>query len=102
MRTGSNGASRWRGSALELMAVEQDDEADTLQAAEAFLREQLANRAVPTKVLQAAAKAHGHQWRTIGRAEKNLEIAATKEGFQGAWAWRLPDPKAASADTQDR
>jgi len=91
------------GTARELMAVEQDDnDADALEEAEAFLHDQLASGAVPTKELQQAAKAHGHQWRTIERAEKDLGVVATKEGFQGAWAWCLPDPKAANIYAKGR
>lgn len=91
------------GSARELMSVEQPDAtADAVEDAEAFLADLLGNGPVPTKDIKSAAMAHGHHWRTVERAKKNLDVIATKAGFQGMWAWQLPPPKTASADDEDR
>jgi hypothetical protein len=38
--------------------------------------------------------------RTVERVKKSLDVVATKGGFQGAWAWRLPDPKTANPMTK--
>ena len=66
-----------------------------------FLRDMLAQGPVATKDLKAAASAHGHSWRTIERAKKELEVTATKDGFQGAWAWQMPEPKTANTANYD-
>ena len=55
----------------------------------------LAAGPVTTLELRAAANAHGHAWRTLQRIKDDLGIVATKSGFKGAWAWRLPEPKSA-------
>lgn len=55
----------------------------------------LAAGPVTTLELRAAANAHGRVWRTLQRIKDDLGIVATKAGFKGAWAWRLPEPKSA-------
>jgi putative DNA primase/helicase len=74
------------------MAVERPDEmGDALEDAEEFLLDILAAGPVATKEIRAAASAHGHKARTIDRAKQNLNITATKAGFDGGWAWKLPE-----------
>lgn len=94
------------GSARELMKVEEpDDGADAADAAADFLRDMLAESPMTTKELKAAATAHGHSWRTVERAKQALGVTATKDGFQGAWAWQMPAPKTAKTanfDAEDR
>jgi len=87
------------GSARDLMAVEQpDDTGDALEDAEAFLLDMLRDGPVATKEIRAAASAHGHKPRTVDRAKQTLNITATKAGFGGGWAWKLPEPKYAKTD----
>jgi putative DNA primase/helicase len=91
----------WRealeGSARDLMAVESPDDAgDALEDAEAFLLDILEGSPVATKEIKTAAAAHGHRWRTVERAKGTLGIEATKEGFAGGWAWKLPESKTAN------
>lgn len=84
------------GSARELMAIEDPEGAATAAAeAQEFLADMLAAGPVTTLELRAAANAHGHAWRTLQRIKDDLGIVATKAGFKGAWAWRLPEPKSA-------
>jgi putative DNA primase/helicase len=91
------------GSARELMAVEQPDEdGHGVNDAESFLADMLRDGPVPTKELQAAAKAHGHAWRTVERAKGALGVTATKAGFHGTWAWKLPDANTVTSDDEDR
>jgi hypothetical protein len=35
--------------------------------------------------------AHGHKPRTVDRAKQSLNLTATKAGFDGGWAWKLPE-----------
>jgi putative DNA primase/helicase len=85
------------GTARELMAVEQpDDSGDALEDAEAFLLDILEGSPAATKEIKTAAAAHGHRWRTVERAKGTLGITATKEGFAGGWAWKLPETKTAN------
>jgi putative DNA primase/helicase len=80
------------GTARELMACEQpDDSGDALEDAEEFLLDILRDGPVATKEIRAAASAHGHKPRTVDRAKQNLTITATKAGFDGGWAWKLPE-----------
>ena len=76
-----------------MMAVTED--------AEAFLLDILAAGPMATKEIKTAAGAHGHRWRTVERAKGTLGITATKEGFAGGWAWKLPEPNTANPD-EDR
>jgi putative DNA primase/helicase len=81
------------GTARELMAVEQpDDSGDALEDAEEFLLDILRDGPVATKEIRQAAQAHGHKPRTVDRAKQTLGITATKVGFEGGWAWKLPEP----------
>jgi len=89
------------GTARELMAVEQaDNGGDALEDAEAFLLDILAAGPVATKEIRTAASAHGHKPRTVDRAKQTLNITATKAGFEGGWAWKLPEPKNAKPDEE--
>ena len=94
------------GSARELMAIE-DPEDGGRAAAEAeagrFLAEMLAGGPVDDcSSFAQAANAHGHAWRTLQRIKDDLGIVATKAGFKGSWAWRLPEPKSAIRDAEGR
>ena len=85
------------GSARELMAVEDhDDGGEAIEDAEAFLLDTLKDGPVPTRDIQQAARAHGHAWRTVNRAKKQLGIKASKGGLVAGWSWELPAPKNAN------
>ncbi len=91
------------GSARELMAIEDPEDGGRAAAeAERFLSEMLAGGPVATVELREAANAHGHAWRTLQRIKDDLGIVATKAGFKGGWAWRLPEVKSAIADVEGR
>jgi hypothetical protein len=51
---------------------------------------------VATREIKTAAAAHGHRWHTVERAKDTLGTMATKEGFAGGWAWKLPEAKTAN------
>jgi hypothetical protein len=88
------------GTARDMLAAaeaESSEDNGALGEAEDFLREQLADRPVPTKELRAAAEAHTIAWRTIERAKKSLGIEATRLGEEGVrgggrWMWRFTPP----------
>ena len=80
-----------KGSARELMAVEQPDEANAARhGAEAFLLDILKGGLVATREIKAAASANGHAWRTVIRAKQDRGIKAIKQGLRDGWAWQLP------------
>jgi hypothetical protein len=82
------------GSARELMAIEDHDTGgEAIEDAEAFLLDTLRNGPVATRDIQQAARAHGHAWRTVNSAKKQLGIKASKGGFEAGWSWELPAPK---------
>lgn len=70
-----------------------DDEqpAPKLDLAVQFLRETLKDGPVPTADLAEQAKTAGLSWATIRRAADRLGVTTEKAGFQGPWAWRLPE-----------
>ncbi len=82
------------GTARELLSIEQaDDSGGAGEDAEAFLLDILETGPVATKEIEAAAKAHGHAWPTVKRAKRNLQVTASKTGFEsGRWSWQLPTP----------
>jgi hypothetical protein len=56
-----------------------------------FLRDLLREGPVPTKQIEADAKANGIAQRTLWRAKSELRIEATRsQGQRGAWYWMLP------------
>lgn len=69
-----------------------DEERSDLDDAKDFLRELLANGAVPSKQIKSDAEGAGHAWRTIQRAQKALGIVPVKEGMREGWIWRLDKP----------
>lgn len=73
-----------------MCAPVSDEEGESLADAKAFLRELLADGALPSKQVRADADGAGHSWRTIQRAQKALGIGAVKEGMRGGWVWKLP------------
>lgn len=77
-------------TAQEAMAplVQGEDRSD-LDDAKDFLRELLANGALPSKQIRGDAEGAGHAWRTIQRAQKELGVVASKKGMKEGWFWRL-------------
>lgn len=83
------------GTAREILGdVEHDESEDGSEKldAESFLADLLADGPIPTRQIKTDADGAGYSWATIRRAQKALDIEATKEGFgkEGAWVWRLP------------
>jgi hypothetical protein len=60
------------------------------QEAEAFLRELLADGALPQKQVKADSHAAGLSWATVRRAKARLKIKPYKSGMDGGWLWGLP------------
>ena len=58
--------------------------------AEEFLQEFLADGEKPQTEAEEAARKKGITPRTLRRARQALKVKPEKEGFQGAWTWRLP------------
>lgn len=89
---------RIEGSAREILAdVESngdDDRRSELDEACDFLRDLLADGAVPTKRIKADADGAGHAWATIRRAQKVVGAEAIRIGEEGrkgggTWYWEL-------------
>jgi hypothetical protein len=57
--------------------------------AQDLLRGILASGSVPTKDIQAEAKAAGLSWATIRRAKDRIGVRAAKTGPDGCWVWSL-------------
>ena len=67
------------------------EERTALDEAKEFLRDLLSNGSVEAKGVQREAKAAGIADATLRRAKKALCIRVDKQGFEGGWAWVLPE-----------
>ena len=79
------------GTAREFLAEAEtvaEGDGGALCDAETFLRDLLAQGAQSVQDVKSAAAAHGHSWRTIERAKKAVNVAASKSG-KGGWQWSL-------------
>lgn len=65
-------------------------EAEQLEAAEIWLAGLMANGELLVEKIKEEAGAAGMAWRTVHRAKDSLGIIPYRQGFSGAWAWRLP------------
>jgi putative DNA primase/helicase len=79
------------GEALATAAAAMRD-AGAMDRAKEFLRSLLANGPVDAREGEEAAEANAISKRTLYRARASLGVEAFKDGFQGAWQWRLKDP----------
>lgn len=79
------------GSARELLTdpfAQDDGQSSALDNAIEFLRDVLGDDVVPTKTVEADAKAAGISWATVRRAGDKLRVKKQK-GSSG-WYWSLP------------
>ena len=76
-------------------ALERDDATEWLAFELADLQEH------PVSQLQEDAKAAGIAWRTVQRAATTLKVKRHRDGFGGAFVWRLPKPGNLSPDVVD-
>jgi len=80
------------GSARELLAeAEYDNNDSEVAGAEQFLRDLLADGAMPHKEIEQDYKGEGYSLSTIKKAKKRLGIISKKGGMAGGWSWSLPD-----------
>jgi putative DNA primase/helicase len=79
------------GTARELLAEPENgaDGGSARDNAADFLRETLKGGPVPTKTLEAEAKAAGIAWRTVRRAADEVGVWKTKGGMGSGWYWSL-------------
>lgn len=105
----------WEGptshTAATLLAQQADgEERSALEEAKDFLRDVLANGAVPARGIQKQADQAGISYATLRRAKTALKVIARKqEGFfskdkkSQQWCWMLPpsEPQPAAEDAQD-
>lgn len=79
------------GAARELLAnadaTDDPEERDALDEAKQFLRDLLADGAVPAKQIEADIRGAGYAPRTINRAKKLVGATSYKEGR--TWYWRI-------------
>jgi putative DNA primase/helicase len=80
-----------------LLAVRGDaQERGALEDAKAFLHDELSDgRRVSAATVQKRASAAGISPRTLDRAKAELGIRSKKDGFEGGWAWALPEERIA-------
>ena len=78
--------------ALHASATE-DTKGASIFVAEEFLQTTLANGPLPSLSVEKEADNLGISKATLKRARKNLAVVAERDGYQGAWAMRLPTDK---------
>jgi putative DNA primase/helicase len=80
------------GTARELLAEpdgDSDEAGSARDNAAEFLRSTLTAGPVPTKTVEAEAKAAGIAWRTVRRASDELGVRKQKGGMDAGWYWSL-------------
>lgn len=80
------------GTATELLTQSEPDDGECASA-ESFLREILADGAMPQKDIERECRDAGFSVATLRRAKKRLRITSKKDGMKAPWFWRLPDGK---------
>jgi AAA domain/Bifunctional DNA primase/polymerase, N-terminal len=83
------------GTSREILSeIENDGSAEghssAMSEAKEFLIAELANGCAPAKDLVSRARQQGISEKTLRRAQKQLGVQHTKEGYQGEWVWALP------------
>ncbi len=82
------------GSARELLAeAEYDNNDSEVAGAERFLRDLLADGAMPYKEIEQDYKGAGYSLSTIKRAKKRLGVISKKGSMNEGWFWSLPEGK---------
>mgnify|MGYP001765287092 CR=1 FL=1 len=82
-----------KGTARDMLAAAEAQPEDNGAVGDAveFLRDILSVAPQSVRELKAAAEAHGHSWRAIERAKKQLGVIAQKIDFKTGWKWLLPE-----------
>jgi hypothetical protein len=62
-----------------------------IQEAKDFLMQELAKGPVAEEQLLNSAEARGISGATLRRAKQQLGVVSKKQGFEGRWAWRMPE-----------
>ena len=86
-------------SADELLSAGQDD--GSAVSAEDFLRELLADGAMPARDVQTAARDNGFSPKCIRRAFEKLGGKPRKGDFKSGWVWKLPVEPKIPQDAED-
>ncbi len=86
-------------SADELLSAGQDD--GSAVSAEDFLRELLADGAMPARDVQTATRDNGFSSKCIRRAFENIGGKPRKGEFKGGWVWELPAEPKIPQDAED-
>jgi putative DNA primase/helicase len=82
------------GSARELLAENESESAGSeVDEAMQFLRDLLADGAIPHKEIQRDYKGAGYSLSTIKRAKKRLGVISKKGSMNEGWFWSLPEGK---------
>jgi len=80
------------GTASEILEdVEGEEAGGSLDEAEKFLREILAQGEKPHNDIVSEAEKQGYSFRTLKRAKAKLKIKSRKDGKDGPWFWALPE-----------
>jgi putative DNA primase/helicase len=90
----ADAAIAWHGpSEHDIQVLLSGAKPQPLEAAKAFLFENLKGGSKTPEGLRQAARADGISWGTLRRAKEALGVVAVKTGFgPGAqWLWKLPD-----------
>lgn len=74
-----------------ILSADPLEQRSELSQAIEWLSSELSSGPVDTKTLQQNAKAAGHSWRTIRRAQAKLHVTPRKTGTGGGWQWWHPD-----------
>jgi putative DNA primase/helicase len=95
------------GTARSVLAAAEGEPDDgdemggaSLREAKTWLAELLRDGPVLKKEIDAAARAHCHNPRTVRRAKKDLGVMSIREGATGPWSWVLPHGQVAKNEEE--
>jgi putative DNA primase/helicase len=88
-------------TADEALGTTNNDEGGAIREAEEFLGIELASGHVAANKIKQCALGAGISYRTLRRAADNIGIVKSKDGFEGGWTWRLPEPTKVVKKSED-
>jgi putative DNA primase/helicase len=96
------------GTARSVLAAAEEGEPDdgdemggaSLREAKTWLAEFLLDGPALKKEIDAAARAHCHNPRTVRRAKKDLGVLSIRDGATGPWSWVLPHGQVAKNEEE--
>ena len=90
------------GTARELLAEPEQDDASHVDDAVAFLRDLLVAGHRAAREIYREAESAGYSRDQMKRAKRRAGVETAKVGMEGGWVWRLPDVEGSTETPEGR